>query len=309
MIGPHRMIPSPRLMSALSQAWAITPDAMRSLESMARAGVVESIQAYAAQIEPGRAIAMRAHADSMIWSIEDDWFDPTNDPHIRGSGVGVFPIRGPLFDRAWACYQGYDRIIETCREFEAHYYLRKELQDTPDLVAVVMPFDSPGGVCVGWRSAVNAVKRLASIVPVFSVADREACSAAEGLAAQATKSYCTEDSFRGSCGARMSHSDFSRALAEEGVDVKHFSSGRYKSVGAGDVPRSQETVEVFTDFTERWAQSFREIMAQGRGMTPKEFDAMEARIYFGKDAVDIGLCDGVIEFETLIDILEAEGTI
>lgn len=303
------MVPSPRLMSALSQAWAITPDAMRSLEGLARSGVIESIQAYAATVEPGRIAARRAHAGSMVWETEEGWFDPLSDPHVRPSGVGVFPVRGPLFDRGWMCYSGYDQIIETCREFEAHFYARKELQDTPDLIAVVMPFDSPGGVCVGWKSAVDAVKRLSSIVPVYSVADREACSAAEGLAAQATKSFCTEDSFRGSCGAKMSHTDFSRRLVEDGVDKRHFTSGRYKDVGASDVPRSQETIEVFTDFTERWAAIFREIMAQGRGLTPQQFDAMEARIYFGEDAVKVGLCDAVMDFETLIDRLEAGETV
>lgn len=299
------IIPSPRMASLLSQAWAITPPAMRTLQGLARAGVVESIQAYAATVDAARIKARHAHADSMIWQEEEDYFDPLTDAHIRPSGVGVFPVRGPLFDRGWMCYLGYDQIVETCREFEAHYYARKELQDTPDLIAVVMPFDSPGGVCVGWKSAVDAIKRLSSIVPVYSVADREACSAAEGLAAQATKSFCTEDSFRGSCGARMTHEDFSRALSEDGIDVRHFTSGRYKTVGAGDVPRSPETVEVFTDFTARWAQIFREIMAQGRGMTPQQFDAMEARIYFGPDAVDVGLCDGVMDYETLIDRLEA----
>lgn len=300
-------------MSALSSAWAITPAGLESLDVMARSGIVESLQAYAAAHDPNAIAARSAHMRaSMLVDYEDDdcwWFDPYCDAHVRPSGIGILPIRGPLFDRGWACYQGYDQIIAACQEFEAQYHARLELRDTPDLIAVVIPIESPGGLCVGLLDCCDAVRRLRELVPVYTVADREACSAAEAIAAQGTLSYCTRDSLRGSLGARMTHIDYSGHLAKEGENVQHFVSGRYKTAGAGDVPRSPETVELFTDFTGKWAELFRGMMFDGRGMTPQAFDATEARIYHGADAVDVGLCDAVLTLNELLEGLETDGSV
>ncbi len=94
-------------------------------------------------------------------------------------GVAVMPVRGILtpanamFEQylGWATYEG---IVATC----------DELAGSPDVGAVIVEFDSPGGMTRALASAAEALAALAKVKPVYGLINPLAASAAYWLASQ-----------------------------------------------------------------------------------------------------------------------------
>lgn len=290
------LAPHPRLLSAMSGIWAINPLAYQQMLAMVVSGVVGGMQALTAEMDPKRVAARSSHLKvSSLWSDEDEYFDPFSDAHVRPSGIGVIPIRGPQFDRAWMCFQGYDQHRSAIAEMSEYVGLR----------GVIMPICSPGGMCIGRAALTADIRALREIVPVYTVADSEAGSAAEDIACQGSLSFAHPDGTRGHIGTWVKHDDLSALYAKEGIAPRYYYRGAEKIFFADDVPRTPITDEVYERGVQFYYDLFIASVAAGRpDMTPEAIKATEARIYYGAEAVDVGLADGVIAFEDLLYELE-----
>lgn len=117
-------------------------------------------------------------------------------------GVAVMPVRGILTPASaelerylgWATYQG---IVESCAALAA----------SPDVAAVILEFDSPGGMTRAMASAVEAIAALAKVKPVYALVNPLAASAAYGLAAQAADITLIAGAEVGSIGVMLEGAD------------------------------------------------------------------------------------------------------
>lgn len=296
---PGSLAPHPRLLSAMSGVWAINPIAYNAMLTMVSTGALSGMQALSAEADPKR-IAARAGKlkSSSIWTGDEDYFDPHFDAHIRPSGIGIIPVRGPLFDRGWACFLGYDQLRQTFAE----------MYTTPGLRAVVMPIDSPGGMCIG-RSALTAdMRTFRQKIPLYTISDCEAGSAAEDLACQGSLSFAHPEGTRGHIGTWVKHDDLSAMYTANGIAPKYYYRGAEKIFFADDVPRTPITDEVYERGVQFYHDAFIASVAAGRpNLTPEAIRATEARIYYGSEAIDAGLADGVSSCDELLYALEQKG--
>src|SRR5215467_6271108 len=110
----------------------------------------------------------------------------------------------------------------------------------PDVSAIVLDVDSPGGTVAGTPETAAAVRRAAEVKPVVAVANSLAASAAYWIASQASSLVVGPSADVGSIGVISAHIDRSKMLEDMGLRVTVVSAGRYKAEGNPFAPLSDE---------------------------------------------------------------------
>lgn len=114
---------------------------------------------------------------------------------VEFRGVAIMPLRGLLTPNSeilerylgWATYAGIEAVAD-------------EMAARDDITALVIDTDSPGGLVIGGRGAVQAIARLAAVKPVYALVNPMAASAAYWVASQATEITMTPGAEAGSIG-------------------------------------------------------------------------------------------------------------
>src|SRR5690606_37146136 len=129
----------------------------------------------------------------------------------RGS-IAVVPVRGMIEHRSsfFSEFLG-GASIEALRAA-----LRAALAD-PEVAAIVLDIDSPGGTVAGITELAAELRAARSVKPIYAVANTLAASAAYWLASQATEVVATPSATVGSIGVLVVHLDQSRALDQAGI--------------------------------------------------------------------------------------------
>jgi len=264
---------------------------------------------FLARQDTERIRAQRAHRDSMVWGMDDDYFDESSDAHIRPSGIGILPINGALFTKGFWCYRGYDDIARAGRSM-----LASRGVDT-----IVMPIDSPGGACAGLREVCAEIRSWREHVKVYTVADFSVSSAATAILAQGTMAFTSPGAAVGHIGTWSDWYDITGNMREQGVRHGYISQGALKTFFAeddtetGTEEQDIKRMQVMGPLVLNYYRLLLADVAAGRGsrMTVEMAQATEAGIYPGDQpasdgltAITSGLCDGLATFEDLIYSLE-----
>lgn len=253
----------------LSLPWAIKPDALQRI----------------AAFDPAKC---EAHPDLADISEED--FEERLEMDAQ-SGVAVLRIGGPLVIRPelWeryfygaACLERLEALIRTA---EADSNIR----------ALVLAIDSPGGTVTGTPEVGAAVADFARSKPIAAFTNSLMASAAYWIGSQVGPGnlYSTASARVGSVGVLRPHVDYSELYKREGINVKVFTSGKFKAAGAyGTALTDEQDAQIQAEVDALGAQ-FRETVNNAR---PGLIDpaALEGQVLYGRDAITAGLIDAVI---------------
>ena len=158
----------------------------------------------------------------------------------------------------------------------------REAGDRPDIKAVFLDIDSPGGTVAGTPELAAAVASLNERKPVYAFSSGLMCSAAYWIASQARAIYATPSARVGSIGVVQAVIDDSAALASEGIKVEVFSVGKYKAMGAPGTSLNDDQRSLIQSNIEETASEFHAaVLARGRAI-PAE--AMEGQTFSGRQA-------------------------
>ena len=217
-------------------------------------------------------------------------------------GVAVVPIVGTLVHRAsWMDAMSSDLVSYA----EVTRNLNKALKD-PDVKAVLLEVDSPGGSVAGAFDLVDAVYAFRKAKPIWAAANEAAYSAAYALASSTSRLYLARTGGVGSIGVIWQHVDQSQLDETLGVKYTVFSAGARKNDFNPHFPVSKEAQTWAQAEVDRVYEIFVAAVARNRGLTPEAVRATEAGLLFGPQAVEAGLADGVASFEETLAALEAE---
>jgi signal peptide peptidase SppA len=211
-------------------------------------------------------------------------------------GVAVIPVIGSLVNRG-----SFLDAMSGVTSYESFKNAIGQASRDPDVVAILMDIDSPGGEAVGAFEAADAVRAAAAIKPVQAAVMGLCCSAAYAIASAASRITISTSSMAGSIGVVMLHTDQSHRLHEAGIVPTLIYAGAHK-VDGNPLEKMTDAVkaEIKTEIN-RFYDLFVGTVAQGRmGMTEESIRATEARTYIGADAVAAGLADEVGSFETAL---------
>lgn len=212
-------------------------------------------------------------------------------------GVAIVNLMGELVNRgAWmnsssglTSYEGFQQV------------LRNAAAD-PNVRSIVIDGETPGGQAQGAFETAALVRKIRDEKPVTAIANGLLASAGYAIASAATRIVLPPSGMVGSIGVVMIHLDRSGQLAKAGVTPTLIYAGAHKVDGNPFSALPEETRARFQDGVDRTYSAFVQTVAAGRGSRLSEKGARqtEARMFAGKDAVDIGLADAVATFEEAI---------
>lgn len=218
--------------------------------------------------------------------------------------VGVVTISGvidkEISDFEMECYGG-------CDLSDVDKALALADQD-PDVEAIVLHINSPGGSATGVAETAARVAKIAESKDVHAFVDVMACSAAYWIGSQAGKIVAAPSAILGSIGVYMTVLDATRAAEMEGIKVELITAGKYKAMGSPFKPLSDEERSMLEEEVAELHEDFRAAVRSGRrrgteagGHSTVLDSTMEGQAFDGKKAVANRLADELVASETLDD--------
>lgn len=212
-------------------------------------------------------------------------------------GVAIITIVGTMVNRG--AYIGASSGLVS---YEGVQFQLKRAAGDPKVHSILLDIQTPGGEAIGAFETAEMIGRIAKQKRVVALVNGMAASAGYAMASAATEIITTKTGISGSIGVVMMHADYSRKLANEGVDPTFIFAGAHKVDGNPFEPLSKDVREKLQTEVSKFYDLFVAGVAAGRGkrMTEQMARETEAECFMGQDAVDIGLADRVGDFDSVL---------
>lgn len=260
-----------------SEPFAMEPRALRKLMGRAAIGLVieepKPLEAHLVACQPVESSALG--------------LDRTD------KGVVVLPLRGVIDQHSgWFADIAVDELDAMLTRLAAD----------PNIGAIVLDWDSPGGSVAGVPEAADKIRQFAKSKPVYSLANAGAFSAAYWLGSAATKTFVTPSGAVGSVGVWTMHIDASKMMEDVGWDVTLISAGKYKVEGHPYGPLDDEARDAIQADVDAYYDMFVKAVAKNRGVS---VDTVrngygEGRTVMAKPALSEGMVDGITTLPELL---------
>lgn len=243
-------------------------------------------------------------------AMEDDEYgfaEPGRTPRTgydNVCGVAVIAVQGTLVQklgslRPYSGMSGYDGIRQNL--FMA--------LDDPDVKAIALDIDSPGGEVAGCFDLVDTIHSLRGKKPIWSILNESAYSAGYAIASAADRIVVPRTGGVGSIGVICAHVDLSKALSAAGVKVTFITYGDRKADGHSEIPLSEEALARFQADINAMGELFVETVARNRNISAATVRDTQAATFLGAEGVALGLADEVAApdaaFRALIQSISA----
>jgi signal peptide peptidase SppA len=181
--------------------------------------------------------------------------DTANTP----TSIAVIPLIGSLRPRGSGSMASFaERVTQAA--------------GNPDVGAIVLDIDSPGGTYAGTPEAASAVRAAAQVKPVTAMVDSLAASAAYWIASQASSIVMAPSADVGSIGVMALHLEISKALEDAGVKPTIMRSVPNKATGNLFEPLPEETkAKIMSDIATAHGE-FTQAVASGRKVSRATVD-------------------------------------
>jgi signal peptide peptidase SppA len=169
----------------------------------------------------------------------------------------------------------------------------------PNIAAVVLQVDSPGGSVFGVEELGNLIYDARETKPVVAVVDTGmAASAGYWIASQASELVASPSSQVGSIGVIAAHDDISKMAELAGVKRTYITApeGGYKAEGNGWEPLSDEARAYAQELVDAYYDSFVGAVARGRKMGEKAVRSEQfakGRLVTARKALEAGMVDRI----------------
>lgn len=181
--------------------------------------------------------------------------------------------------------------------------------DDPLAKSILLDIDSPGGTVDGTEELAQAIyDARGQGKKIIAYTDGTLASGAYWIASAADEIYISGDTVMvGSVGVVATHVDQSKADEAYGEKWTEITAGKYKRIASAHAPLSDAGASYIQDQVDYLYANFVETVARNRGVSQEEALAMaEGKIFIGKQAIEVGLVDGVEAFSDLINSLKEE---
>lgn len=208
----------------------------------------------------------------------------------RVNRVAVLPLFGTIFPRA---NMMTEMSGATSAESFSKYF--SDLVNDPEISAIVLDVDSPGGAVYGVDELSRKIFDARGTKPIVAVANHSMASAAYWIATAADEVIVSPSGEVGSIGVFAMHKDISAGLEKEGIKVSLISAGKYKVEGNPYEPLAEEARAALQKDVDEVYDTFIEAVARNRGVKAALVrDSFgEGRMVAARQAVALGMADRV----------------
>ncbi|MFT4314679.1 MAG: S49 family peptidase [Wolbachia pipientis] len=210
--------------------------------------------------------------------------------------TAIIPIHGILTKKPGA----FDEMLGMTSYEQIEVQVKQALEDS-SIETILLDIDSPGGEVNGIFDLADFIYSARGKKRIIAIANDDAYSAAYAIASSAEKVFVSRTSGVGSIGVIASHIDQSRFDEKCGIKYTTVFAGSRKNDLNPHEPITSESLESLQKEVDRLYEMFVQLIARNRGLSIEKIKSTEAGLYFGKNAVDIGLADGVTTFFEFIN--------
>lgn len=221
-------------------------------------------------------------------------------PPRRTGAIAVVPLYGVIVPRATAMTQMSGGM--TLQDFRS---MLLSAVDDPDVSAILIDVDSPGGSVDQVAETADEVRAAAARKPTWAIANTDCYSAAYWIASQASQLWVTPSGGVGSVGCYAGHADYSSQLEQDGVAITLIQYGDRKTDGNPYEPLSEEARAGIQSDVDTFGEMFVNAVAKGRGVKSSvvKADYGQGSIVLAKEAVSRGMADKVGTFDQAVQEL------
>ena len=173
----------------------------------------------------------------------------------------------------------------------------KKIYENDDVKAVVFRVNSPGGSADASEQIWHAMKMLQDKgLPVVVSMGDYAASGGYYISCNADYIYAEPTTLTGSIGIFGTVPNLSKLRDKVGLDIDGVSTNKHAALTINAVTKGMNPQEMalMQKMVERGYDLFTRRCADGRGMSQDEIKKIgEGRVWLGKDALEIGLVDGL----------------
>lgn len=165
----------------------------------------------------------------------------------------------------------------------------------PNVAAIVLNIDSPGGSVDLVPETAAEVRAAAKRKPVVAVANTQADSAAYWIASQATEIAASPSAEVGSIGVIAAHQDLTAMQEKAGIKTTLITAGAHKGELSPFAPLSDEARANVQHRVDQTYSMFIGDVARGRGITPQQVEENygQGRALSAQDALRAGMVDRI----------------
>ena len=172
----------------------------------------------------------------------------------------------------------------------------RKAEDDPDVKAVLLKIDSPGGSVMASDLIYNEIMAFKERKKAKVVAAMMGVAASGGyyIALPADFILAHPTTVTGSVGVLFLSPDVSGLIEKIGVEVNVSKTGKNKDMGSPFRPATAEEQKIIQDITDRLGDRFLNRIAEHRKLEPNTLkEISSARIYLADDALKLGLVDRI----------------
>ncbi|MFH1972159.1 MAG: signal peptide peptidase SppA [archaeon] len=201
-----------------------------------------------------------------------------------GDKIAVIPVKGMI------TLNGGNSLLQTTTSGNEISEKIKEANEDPQIKAIVLEINSPGGTVQGSKVVADTLKQVEK--PVVSVITESGTSGAYWIASQTDLIVADELSYVGSISVLGSYLEFSGLMDDFNVTYRRLITGEYKDLGTPLKEMTPEEEALIMERLNTVHEYFVNEVAQGRGMTNEEVSELaNGLFYFGMQAKTLGLID------------------
>lgn len=215
-------------------------------------------------------------------------------------GVAVIPIHGVITPRAdvFTFLMGGTALELLARDLQAAL-------DNPEVNAILLDIDSPGGVAVGPSEMADVIRKATEKKPIWAYVGRNCCSAAYWLASAASNIVAQKTALLGSIGV------VSNVAVQEQPDADGYKTIEIVSSNAKNKrpdPRTPEGEATIRSELDALEAEFIQSVATYRnvGTNTVKTDFGQGGVVVGEAAVNAGMADEIGDYETTIKKLSTK---
>ena len=205
--------------------------------------------------------------------------------------VAVIPIHGILTKKPGA----FDDFLGMT-SYERVQAQIEEALGNKEVETILLDIDSPGGEVNGLFDLADFIYEARRSKRIIAMANDDAYSAAYAIASSAEKVFVSRTSGVGSIGVIASHIDQSGFDQSQGIKYTTVFAGSRKNDLNPHEPITSESLESLQEEVNRLYEMLVELVARNRNLSIKTIKDTEAGLYFGQNAIEIGLADEITIF-------------
>ena len=171
---------------------------------------------------------------------------------------------------------------------------------------ILLYINSPGGGAVASDEIYRALMRFKNTHrPIIAYISSVGASGGYYVACAADRIVVNPSSITGSIGVIAEFPEFDGLLQKVGVKMRVIKSGKHKDIGSPFREMTESEKEIIQRLIDETYETFVGIVAKGRGLPKDSVRSIgDGRIFTGREAVKLGLCDTTGDFNTAKEVMK-----